>query len=84
MTIIFELDQFTIKMSCFCSSAKFPVEFVNGKCSRGIFLWRFLPLAFHAKLVLAALTISRGFGSLRVAVPSPRGGRVRLHVGYGC
>ena len=32
------VDQFTIKMSSFCSRAKFPVDFVNKKCPRGMFL----------------------------------------------
>ena len=38
------------------------------------FYGAFLPFAFHAKLVLATLTIGRGFGSLLVAAPSSRGG----------
>ena len=49
-----------------CYRAKFPVEFVNGKCSREMCLWygAFLTFAFHAKQVLATSTITYSFGYL--------------------
>lgn len=34
-----------------CFRAKFPFEFLNAKCPREMFVWRFLPFAFHIVFV---------------------------------